>query len=239
MTAWISYGAGVNSTAILVLAAQGRLDYPAFRCVFSDTGDERPETYKYLSKVAVPFAQKHEIPVDIVRPPETVLQRWRRLKVTGSRIIRSCTDHAKIQPIKKHLAEHGDPDDTQLIGIHAGESHRAKSKIGIAYPLVDMQIDHEACVEIIKAAGLPVPVKSGCWHCPFMRKAEVIELINKAPQKFQQIIDLEDAANQAHPRLKKFTHFGNRPAREWRDGGPLFVMVENDIPCSCFDGIDE
>jgi 3'-phosphoadenosine 5'-phosphosulfate sulfotransferase (PAPS reductase)/FAD synthetase len=238
MTTWISYGAGVNSTALLVLAAQGKLGSQGFRLIFSDTGDEKPETYAYLDCVAKPYAKSHGLSIETCHPKETVLGRWKRLKVTGSRMIRSCTDHGKIQPIKNYIKAYGSPEDIQAIGIHAGESHRAKDKPGIIYPLVELGIDHDDCKQIILEAGLPVPLKSGCWHCPFMRKAEIINLIEQQPQKFQEIISLEDEANQHHQRKIPLTHFGNKTAREWRDGGPLFASVENDIPCSCFDGLE-
>ena len=71
-----------------------------------------------------------------------------------------------------------------------------------------------------------------------MRKAEILSLIQEYPDRFQEIIHLEDEANRRHQRKIPLTHFGNKPAREWRDGGPLFASVENDLPCSCFDGLE-
>ena len=44
-----SFGGGVQSTAALVLAAQGKIDYQTF--LFADTGDEHPDTYDYLNNV--------------------------------------------------------------------------------------------------------------------------------------------------------------------------------------------
>jgi 3'-phosphoadenosine 5'-phosphosulfate sulfotransferase (PAPS reductase)/FAD synthetase len=52
-----SFGGGVQSTACMVLAAQGKIDYKVF--LFADTGDEHPETYDYLENVHKPFAEKH------------------------------------------------------------------------------------------------------------------------------------------------------------------------------------
>ena len=56
-----SFGGGVQSTAVLVLASQGRVQYDAF--VFANVGEdsEHPDTIAYLHQVAMPFAQRHNI----------------------------------------------------------------------------------------------------------------------------------------------------------------------------------
>ena len=50
----VSYGGGVQSTALLVLAAQGRVDFRVF--LMANTGDdsEHPATLRYVRVVAVP-----------------------------------------------------------------------------------------------------------------------------------------------------------------------------------------
>ena len=52
----ISHGGGVQSTALLVLAATGRIDFPVF--LFANTGDdsEEPATLDYLQRYAKPYA---------------------------------------------------------------------------------------------------------------------------------------------------------------------------------------
>jgi hypothetical protein len=34
------------------------------------------------------------------------------------------------------------------------------------YPLFDWAFDRQRCVEVIREAGLPVPMKSACFFCP-------------------------------------------------------------------------
>ena len=92
MTYWLSYGGGVNSTALAVLLVRGQLpQYMPWRIVFSDTGEEKLETYSYIRDSFEPWLARHGKTLEVVRPSESVLARWERLKVTGSRIIRSCT----------------------------------------------------------------------------------------------------------------------------------------------------
>lgn len=62
----ISYGGGVQSTALLVLAAQRRIDYPL--AVMANVGDdsEHPATLRYVREVAAPYARDHGIELHLV-----------------------------------------------------------------------------------------------------------------------------------------------------------------------------
>ncbi|MFJ6212306.1 hypothetical protein ACIQGZ_03095 [Streptomyces sp. NPDC092296] len=67
----ISYGGGVQSTALLVLAAKREIDYTTF--LFANVGDdsERPATLAYIRDFAAPFAA--DVGLELHR-----LQRTRR-----------------------------------------------------------------------------------------------------------------------------------------------------------------
>ena len=64
-----SYGGGVQSTAALVLAAQGRIDYQTFLFCNVGADSENPETLEYVEQVARPFAARHGL-----RQPRRALQ---------------------------------------------------------------------------------------------------------------------------------------------------------------------
>lgn len=238
---WLSYGGGVNSTALAILLCRGKLpQYEPFRIVFADTGEERDETYAFIRDHFEPYLARFGRRLEWVRPAETVLERWERLRVTGSRIIRACTDEAKRKPIRKYVDENG--GGTQLLGIDAGEAHRSPTQMR---PLVDLDIDREQCEQIITDEGLPSPGKSGCWHCPFARVSEVINLLKLHPCRFERIERLEAAATEMHgpqPDGKPRTQWGNKPASYWRsraDQGDLFVdqIRQQEGPhCGCYDG---
>ena len=256
VTHWLSYGGGVNSTALAILLASGAVaGVDRWRVIFADTHDEKDATYEYIDRVMRPWLRSRGKLVETVSHREGVIKRWERMSVTGSRLVRSCSVDHKIKPIMRYITAFGTPDDVQLIGIHAGEEHRAKDGTGLPrrYPLIELGIDQAECIKIIKAAGLPVPVKSGCWHCPFMRKAEIIELAVSAPDRFGRIVKLEDAANREHPADDGTprTQWGTtsnkwRSAREWaalacqtKSSGELYQEVDPDPPCACFDGEPE
>lgn len=241
-TYWLSYGGGVNSTAIAVLLCEQKL--PAlspWRCVFADTRDEKDETYDFIASHFQPYLRRFGKVLEVVCDSEGVLDRFERLRVTGNRMLRSCTRDAKLTPIRRHIEAHGEDGDVQLVGIHADESHRAKDRPGVRYPLMEIGFGQAECVDVIRAAGLPVPVKSGCWHCMFARVGEVVQLALHRPDRFQRIVDLEAAANKAHPEHLR-TQWGDRPATKWREMAcanvamPLYDPSGSEMPCGCYDG---
>lgn len=249
MAYWISYGGGVNSTALAILSTTGRLpEYGDAKFVFADTGNEKPETIKYLKQIFIPYLHKHGKFLVVVQPELTVLERWQKYEMTGSRLYRSCTDHGKIRPIKDFILKH-DKEPKLLIGIDAGEPHRAKpakkGEFSRHYPLVDHGIDRDACLEIIKNVGLCVPIKSGCWHCPFMRVKEILDLATSQPENFQKIVDLEEACKTRLIRngeeVKNYHHWRDKPATYWVDrAGQGKLVLEFDdvnpaIPCECLE----
>lgn len=78
----ISYGGGVQSTALLVLAAQGRIDFPLF--LMANVGDdsENPATLRYIEEHARPFAARHGIELavlDRVKRDGSIETLWGRL----------------------------------------------------------------------------------------------------------------------------------------------------------------
>jgi hypothetical protein len=118
-----SFGGGVQSTAALVLAAQGKIDYQTF--LFCNVGEdsEHPDTLAYVHEVAMPYALAHGLELFELRKQrrdgtrDTVYQRLTR---PGSRSIgipvrmngngapgrRSCTYDFKIAVVDKWLKEH-------------------------------------------------------------------------------------------------------------------------------------
>jgi hypothetical protein len=209
-----SFGGGVQSTACLVLAAQGRLDYRTF--LFSNTGDdsEHPGTLRYMQDVAIPYAEANGLTIHVLHrmergKPATLYNRLvnqptrkmpipSRMSKTGKPNKRICTMDFKTSVIKKWLRENGAtkarPAHTG-IGISLDEWHRMKSSDVkyqvLEYPLVDMRIDRNQCERIIEAAGLPVPPKSACWFCPFHTLGAWQRMASTEPELFQRAIDLE------------------------------------------------
>lgn len=211
-----SFGGGVQSTAALVLATQGRIDYRTF--LFSNVGDdsEHPDTLAYVNDVAMPYAKKNGIELIELRhrrrdgDEETLYKKLTRpgsrstgipiyLEGSGAPARRSCTVQFKIERMavwqRRHGATRENPCITGL-GISIDEIHRARTDSGIdtqilEYPLIDLRLRRSDCVKIISDAGLPVPPKSSCWFCPFHNKYQWHRLKTDRPDLFAKAVELE------------------------------------------------
>lgn len=146
----VSYGGGVQSTALLVLAAEGYIPHTTF--LFANVGDdsEHPATLAYVRDVAFDYAAAHGIEMHELgkvntkgahKGPATLYQQLTR---PGSRSLpipvrmsngapgtRSCTADYKIRVVGKWLKEHGasatDPARV-AIGISTDEIERSTSR---------------------------------------------------------------------------------------------------------------
>lgn len=217
----ISYGGGVQSTAMLVLAAQGRLGYKVDAALFANVGDdsEHPETLRYFRTVAVPFAESHNISLRELYAltkdgkartlynlllTENTPSIPIRLEPVGMPANRSCTNHFKVQVIAKYLKESGaTPGNraTVCIGISTDEIHRAdggKNKPKYqhsVYPLIELGLSRADCQKVIIDAGLPLPRKSACFFCPYTRGNQWAEMKRDEPELFEKSCVIEDAIN--------------------------------------------
>jgi hypothetical protein len=217
----ISYGGGVQSTAMLVLACQGQLGYPVTDALFANVGDdsEHPETLRYVREVAGLYGAKHGIPVRELYAttkdgtPRTLYHLLMtentpsipiRLEPAGVPANRSCTNHFKVQVIAKHLKESGASKQqraTVCIGISTDEIHRAdggKNKPtyqNSVYPLIELGLSRSDCQRIITDAGLPLPRKSACFFCPYTRTHQWAEMRRDEPDLFEAACEVEDRIN--------------------------------------------
>jgi hypothetical protein len=214
-----SFGGGVQSTAALVLAAQGRIDFSVF--LFANVGNdsENPDTLVYVENVAKPFAAEHGL--DLIelhrrRRDGTIETIYERLVGNNRSIVipvrlsngapgnRACTVDFKIRVIARWQKEHGataqDPAVCGL-GISMDEVQRMRTDSGIAhqvleYPLIDLHMTRRDCVAVIQEAGLPVPPKSSCWFCPYKRHAQWADMRRENPELFERAVALEQRINE-------------------------------------------
>lgn len=217
----ISYGGGVQSTAMLVLAAQGRLGYDVDAALFANVGEdsEHPATLDYVRNIAMPWAAEHGIPVyelhKVKRDGSPARGLWSHIVdhddpttlrepipvrgMNGAPLSRSCTVDWKIKVVGKWLKANGATKDnpaTVCIGISTDEIQRVSNKRAMpyerpVYPLIDLELDRSACMTVIADAGLPVPPKSSCYFCPFHRPQMWSEMRRDEPELFFKAADLE------------------------------------------------
>lgn len=217
----ISYGGGVQSTAMIVLAVTGEID--ADGAVFVNVGDraESPETLGYVRDVAIPWAAGHGFTVTevrrIARNGQPFADLYDYTIDTNNRSIpipvrgangapgrRSCTVDWKIKVIERHIRSLGATVDAPvdvLVGISTDEIERAKPWPGRSvqrqvWPLLDLGISRDRCRTIIADAGLPIPPKSACWFCPMQSPRSWAETRRDNPDRFTQAVEFEAAINR-------------------------------------------
>lgn len=239
-----SHGGGVQSTAALVLTAQGEPSIPRIH-LFCNVGDdsENPATLRYVQEVSKPYAAANGIElIELARhrrdgAKETILGRltkpgtqWLSIPVrmgSGMPVSRTCTVDFKIRVIAKWLKDHGASQDRPAhvaLGISADEIHRAHpgrdprnpEQIKF-YPLLDLGLHRSDCLEIIRKAGLPQPPRSACWFCPFHRPSAWSEMRRDDAALFEQAADLEDDMNRRRRELGRTPVYLTRFMRPLRE----------------------
>lgn len=226
-----SYGGGVQSTAALVLAAQGKIDFPTF--LFANVGDdsEHPTTLRYVREIAMPFAEEHSIDLRETRrifrrghrkdQHETLYQLLlrdeksvsipARMSSSGAPGRRQCTSDYKVGWIDYVLRQMGATKEQRAViglGISLDELQRMSSDdpdlvSTKEYPLIDLRLTRSDCINIIQRAGLPVPPKSSCWFCPFHSIARWREMKEHEPELFERAVALERLKNDHRHALGK------------------------------------
>lgn len=214
----VSYGMGVDSTAVLVgLWCEGII--PA-AILFADTGSEKEETYAYLGVInewlrGVGFPE-----VTVVRY-EPKRFKWNAYSTLEGNCIsnrtlpslafgmKGCSLKWKGGPLDKEVeARFGTSPVYRLIGYdcsakdnkrfaHAQkktDAGKSQCRPGdrFSYPLHTWGWNRDDCQQMILLAGLPLPPKSSCYFCPAMKKEEVAAL---PVEKLRKIVVIEANAS--------------------------------------------
>ena len=190
----LSLGAGVQSTAVYLMASEGMFgDRPDY-AIFADTQAEPPWVYEHLERLE----SEGQIPIRRVSAgslEDDVLQsrdgRSRfaslPLRVKGrdgrsSLLRRQCTREYKIDPIKREVRSllglkkgqraAGRFLVEEWVGISKDEAQRAKPSrypwIKTRWPLLfDVPMARHECQRWIERRGYTMPKKSSCYFCPF------------------------------------------------------------------------
>ena len=216
-----SFGAGAQSTVILLMAHHGEIERPD-HAVFADTGWEPQSVYAHLAWletfVSIPVVRvgigRHlghdsaqwvqqegraaiAIPVFIRNPDGT----------KGMLQHRQCTEHYKIKPIEKHIRRNllnvADgrrvPKGVfveQWIGISTDEIRRMKpspNKWQVnRWPLIELGMSRQDCFDWFAIRYPDRQLpRSACSGCPFRSDKEWLTLKQRDPSDFAEAAQID------------------------------------------------
>ena len=207
MRSVVSYGGGVQSTALVVLALseQWRVD----EIVHVDLMDaESPATREYVARFREWLQREHGRDITIIERnmyqdmldnPGFTPVPW-RIADGSAMLSRQCTRQYKVQPLQRYLYDRYPGERIGLmLGISVDEYHRMRdssaARIEHVYPLVDRRLTRWQCRDIIERAGLAAPSKSSCWFCPYRSISSQWALVRRYPYLRAMARALEDRIN--------------------------------------------
>ncbi|WP_213451214.1 adenine nucleotide alpha hydrolase family protein [Rhizomonospora bruguierae] len=228
---YLSLGAGVQSSATVLLAARGEI--PTFTAaVFADTGWEPAAVYDHLDRIeriaaeaGIPIVRVSagHIRADAIDPKHRFASMpLFTLGPNGERGMarRQCTSEYKIKPIKAEVRRRlGYPHPRRVpagvvadiaIGISVDEIGRARdADVGYmrnVFPLLDLGWRRSDCVAYLERHGLPGTPKSSCLGCPFHDDGFWAALKADSPAEWADAVAFDAAIRHGSARANADGH---------------------------------
>jgi hypothetical protein len=188
----ISLGAGVQSSAMALMAAQGDIGPMPDFAIFADTGWEPQSIYQHLDWLTaqLPFAVVRarrpgpdlgEMSIAIAHTPgltRTAIPPWFTKDPDGM-LPQQCSKEFKTRVVARQIRARlglsrpyrGAPLAELWLGISRDEAHRQKDSetrfLQHRYPLIEAGLTRRDCIAWLTRRGYPVPPKSACIFCPW------------------------------------------------------------------------
>lgn len=228
---FLSLGAGVQSSTLLLLACQRRL--PTFdAAIFADTGWEPAAVYRHLERLT---HLATDAGIEVVRVHKGHIRRdalssshrfasmpLYTLSPDGRRGMarRQCTSEYKIKPIKAEVRRRlGYPHPARVpagvvaemnIGISVDEVGRARDAdvryMRNAFPLLDLGWRRADCVAFLTAHGWGDTPRSACLGCPYHDDDFWLRLKTDSPAEWADAVAFDAAIRHGSARATAGGH---------------------------------
>lgn len=215
----ISLGAGVQSSTMLLMACRGEIEPKPKYAVFSDTGWEPKHVYDYLDWLQ---GEAEKYGIEVIRTSRgnirddvmnTVNHGTRSasvpfftLNADGSKgmVRRQCTSEYKILPVRKAIRQilgyqpRQTPKEKILLwmGISTDEIQRVKPSqvkfIENKYPLIDLGMSRQDCLDWMERRGYPMPPKSSCIGCPYHNNVMWLDMKKHDPVSWADAVEFDN-----------------------------------------------
>jgi len=233
---FLSYGAGVQTTALLLAYERGLLKDKPEAAIFADTKTEPEKVYKHLEAVkkyvktipiiqaskglSIPeFTRKYNYsiaPVFATKDNGTKVQ-----KIMGRR---NCTSLLKIQVVNREIRKLTNTRHKKLlpktvkvaIGFSTDEIERLTDSrekwIENIFPLVfELNWSREDCKKYISETTDLKPTRSACWMCPYFSNAEWKDLKENHKADWAKAVAYDREIRNLKPGIKNYLHRSRTP----------------------------
>lgn len=211
----ISLGAGVQSSALLLMAAEGELQHlgePRL-AIFADTGWEPSATYEWLgflrlaawkAGIEIATASRGNLRDAAITASEGK-GRWASMPVfiknsdgsKGRLPYHQCSREYKIEPSRRELRHRGFSAVEMWMGITVDEIGRVKDSdvqwASNRYPLIEMEMSRFDCERWLADHGYPQPPKSACIGCPFTRNPRWFDMRENRLEEWADAVEADRA----------------------------------------------
>lgn len=201
---YISLGAGVQSSTMALMAANGELP-KVEAAIFADTGDEPKEVMAWLDRLEklLPFPV-HRVKSHLGKLSENLFKGDHSqipAFMVGTIGKRQCTREWKIRPVRRKLRElSGGRPLKQWIGISLDEVWRMKPS-GVKYvenvfPLLDKRMRRTDCEAWLARRGFGAVPKSACIYCPYRSDRQWLKSRTRGGAEWRKIVAIDRALNK-------------------------------------------
>jgi len=226
----LSLGAGVQSSALALMAAKGMIKPMPDVAIFADTQSEPESVYTWLDwlenqlpfpVVRVTNGNLEEACLELVKNKKgqniskTAIPNFTQDKTNGEQGFmrqRFCTADYKIKPIMawikdRYKIKRGEKVARicQWIGISMDEIQRVKESqvkwMKHRWPLVEIGMHRPMILQWFKDQGYPEPPRSACYFCAFHDDNEWRRLRDEEPQSFAKAIEFEKEFQQSRQHI--------------------------------------
>jgi hypothetical protein len=237
----VSYGGGTQSTALILMALNGKFNLPRPDfAVWADTGGEPQFIYDYVDYFIKYckdnydfdiFKCKHQdgLVSKMLEPPKVSIKGkfytssvppFFTLSEDGKKgmLMRQCTSDFKTNPVRKMVNSKLARGEKYRMWIGISFDERSRMKISTDkrrenyYPLVDNFIRRLDSINYVTEMGLNPPQRSSCYFCPFHSDRYWDWLKNKHTIEFDKAVKFEiDVQNNIKTNDKIFLHSSCKP----------------------------
>jgi len=257
----LSLGAGVQSSALLLMFHHGEITPPLDFAVFADTQCEPAYVYEWLAnlkaivepKIPILIGTRGNLADDFLNSPTKTnylpIPLWGVKDDDGGKGLghRQCTKEYKIEVVQKVIR--------QKLGYKPGQwmKHEIHLNIGISideatrmrmsrfhnqmnvYPLIEASTSRHGCREYIKSLNIGTPPRSACWLCPFRSNQEWLDMKQNDPESFQKAVKWDERIRHHQKGVTKFVHSEYVPLSDanLEDDSSQLDLFQNDCQGMC------